>query len=280
MRNEQELKSIATRIRIDCTNMFHNSHNGHFGGSFSCTEIVTALYFDILNIKPEDPKWPDRDRFIISKGHGAPAVYSALQQRGFFPKSYIDDYEKLCSNLSTHPNMHKIPGIDVSSGSLGHGLSVGAGMALAGKKDKKNYHVFVLLGDGECNEGMVWEAAMAAAHLKLDNLIAIVDRNHLCVGGNTEEVMALEPFNDKWRSFGFDLFNIDGHNYESIFSAFDAAMNLKNGKPKCIMAETVKGKGVSFMEGNASWHGAHFNDETYEKIMCELSMTAPDEEAK
>lgn len=270
MNKDQELYARSRQIRIDCTDMFHNSHTGHFGGSFSCAEIVATLYFEILNVDPANPAWLDRDRFIISKGHGAPAVYSALQQRGFFPRAYIDEYETLCANLSTHPNMHKIPGIDVSSGSLGHGLSIGVGMALAARKDAKDYYTYVLLGDGECNEGMIWEGAMAASHLKLDNLVVIVDRNHLCVSGNTEQVMGLEPFADKWRDFGFDVYPVDGHDVSALRQVFIRAKKEKNGRPKCIMAETVKGKGVSFMEGNCSWHGAHFDDADYERIMAEL----------
>lgn len=268
---DRELYMRARQIRLDCAEMFHNSHTGHFGGCYSCAEILATLYFDVLNVDPARPAWPERDRFVLSKGHAAPALYSALQQRGFFPRSYIRRYETLCAELSTHPNMLKVPGVDISSGSLGHGLSVGVGMALAAKRDASPYATFVLLGDGECDEGMIWEGAMAAGHLHLDNLMVIVDRNRLCVSGDTEKVMALEPLADKWRDFSFDVYETDGHDVAQLRQTFSSMHAKRNGKPQCLIAHTVKGKGVSFMENNVQWHGAHFDDACYARIVAELT---------
>jgi transketolase len=268
--SDDELRNKIKRIRIDIANMFHRASSGHFGGSFSVAEIVGTLYFRFLRVDSNNPKWEDRDRFIISKGHGAPAVFSVLHQLGFFPAQYLEEYETLGANLNTHPNMLKVPGIDLSTGSLGHGLSVGVGMALAARKDGKKYNTYVVIGDGECNEGMIWEAAMAAGHFGLDNLIVIVDRNGLCVSGPTEQVMRLEPFKAKWLAFNFNVSEVDGHNITALTNTFEEVSFNRNGKPTCVIANTVKGKGVSFMENEKSWHGKHINDEIYEEIMKEL----------
>lgn len=267
---DTELKEKIRQIRIDCADMFYRSGHGHFGGSFSCAELVGTLYFRFLNVKPQNPEWEDRDRFIISKGHGAPSVYSALCQLGYFPRQYIEEYETLGANLSTHPNMLKVPGIDLSSGSLGHGLSVGAGMAMSAKMKNKSYRTYVVVGDGELNEGMVWEAAMCAGHFKLDNLILLVDRNGLCVSGSTEQVMALEPLREKWQAFGWDVYEVDGHDPQAITLALQSAQISESGRPKCIIAKTIKGKGVSFMENEKTWHGHSVDHDQYEQIMKEL----------
>lgn len=253
--------------------MFGRVGQGHFGGALSCADIVAALYFHELRLRPEEPDWPERDRFIMSKGHGAPSHYIALGEKGFFPKEWWEQYEKLGAALNTHPNMLKIPGVDFSAGSLGHGLSVGVGMALAARQDKRSYRTYVLLGDGECNEGSVWEAAMCAAHYHLDNLVAIVDRNYLMVDGCTEQVMGLEPLEQKWNAFGWCTEVIDGHDLEAILNAFDNARKHAAG-PYAIIANTVKGKGVSFMEGRREWHGNEITPEELTQALRELEGTA------
>jgi len=264
------LRDKAKTIRKHIARMFMISINGHYGGSFSCTEIVTALYFAVMRIDPTNPKWDERDRFVLSKGHCAATVYGALVELGYFPKEWIEEYEKLGCHLNTHPNMLKVPGIDMSSGSLGHGLSCAVGMALAAKMKKKDYRTFVLLGDGESHEGSIWEAAMSAYKYKLDNLIAFTDKNRLCVDGTLDEVMPLDPLDKKWESFGWDVYEIDGHSFEEILTTIDNAISDKNGKPKMIIANTIKGKGVSFMENNREWHAHHITEELNEKIMAEL----------
>ena len=266
----RSLEEHARKIRLDITEMFYHAGTGHFGGSLSITDLVAALYFHFLNIFPDDPKNPDRDRIIISKGHGAPAAYSAMCTLGFFPHSYLEDYEKLCANLNTHPNMRKIPGWDMSAGSLGHGLPVAMGMAIAGKYDKKDYRVYCIIGDGESGEGSVWEAALSAPKFKLDNLIAFTDRNRLCVDGPTEEVLPLEPLREKWEAFGWEVFEMNGHDMAEILCTVEAAKASANGKPKMIIMNTVKGKGISFMENVRSWHGASITDEQYQQILKEL----------
>jgi len=265
------LKEKALQTRKDILRMFMVSGNGHFGGSLSCVEIVTSLYFKIMNIDPKNPQWEDRDRFVISKGHGAPTVYSALAQLGFFPDKWLDEYESLGANLNTHPNMMKIPGMDMSTGSLGHGLSIGVGMAIAAKINSKQYMTYVLLGDGELNEGAIWEAAMSASKFKLDNLIVFVDRNRLCVGGCTEDVMPVDPLDKKWESFGWTVNIIDGHDFSQILNAVDEAAASNDGKPKVIIANTIKGKGISFMENQREWHGHAITPEQFKKAMEELN---------
>jgi transketolase len=265
-----DLKEKARIMRCHIVKMFKVAGHGHFGGAMSCTDIVAALYFGgILRVDPEKPGWPDRDRLVISKGHGAPAAYAALVERGFCPAEWIQEYESLGAHFSTHPNMHNIPGIDMSTGSLGHGLSIGVGMALAAKMDRRDYRVYVLLGDGELNEGMVWEAAMAASKYHLNHLVAIVDRNSLCVGGRTEDVMPLEPLADKWRAFGWQVHAVDGHDIAAILTTLEAARKA-SGQPVVIIAETIKGCGVSFMAGKREWHGHPICDEEFQQAMVEL----------
>lgn len=250
----EDLKKMAANIRCDIIEMICTANAGHPGGSLSATDIVTALYFRVMNIDPAYPKWPERDRFILSKGHACPVWYSALAERGFFDKSHLGTLRRLGSILQGHPDMNKVPGIDMTAGSLGHGLSVGIGMALAGKLQQKNYHVWVIIGDGESQEGSVWEAAMAGAKWKLDNLTAIMDRNNLQNDSFVDKLMPIEPVADKWRAFGWNTVEIDGHRMEEIVPALEEA-EARKGSPTIIIAHTVKGKGVSYMENVCEWHG-------------------------
>ncbi len=248
------LKRKARDMRLNIIRMITESGSGHPGGSLSAADIVAVLYFHEMRIDPERPDWPDRDRFILSKGHACPVWYSALALRGFFPVETLSTLRKLGSQLQGHPDMNKTPGVDMTTGSLGNGLSAGIGMALAGKLDKKDYRVFVMLGCGELDEGIVWEAAMCASKYKLDNLVAIVDYNRLQLDGNVDEVMPLEPLAAKWAAFNWHVQEIDGHNFEEILNSFVLARQTKN-KPSIIIAHTIKGKGVSFMENEVDWHG-------------------------
>ncbi|MGI6405732.1 MAG: transketolase [Syntrophaceticus sp.] len=255
--NEQairDLKVKAQQIRKDIVRMLAEAGSGHPGGSLSSVEIVTALFFHVLRLKPEDPNWPDRDRFILSKGHAAPLLYAALAERGFFPREELLTLRKLGTRLQGHPAKEQLPGVEASTGSLGQGLSMGLGTALAAKLDQRDYRVYVLLGDGECEEGQVWEAAMAAAHYKADNLTAVLDYNGLQIDGPIEEVMSPLPFPDKWRAFGWAVRQVDGHDIPELIDALNWAAGVK-GQPSIIIAKTVKGKGVSFMEDLAGWHG-------------------------
>ncbi|HHX51090.1 MAG TPA: transketolase [Clostridia bacterium] len=249
-----QLEGKAREIRRDIIRMVGEAGSGHPGGSLSAADIVTALYFHVLRIRPQEPSWPDRDRFILSKGHAAPVLYAALAEKGFFPKEELLTLRKLGSRLQGHPDLTKLPGVEMSTGSLGQGLSVANGMALAGKLDGKGYRVYVLLGDGEVQEGMVWEAAMAASHYGLDNLTAILDHNKLQIDGPTSQVMSPEPLAAKWSAFGWHVLEISGHDLAQILDALAKAKNIK-GKPTMIIADTVKGKGVSFMENQVDWHG-------------------------
>jgi transketolase len=249
-----ELKRMAGIIRCDIIEMICTAGAGHPGGSLSAADILTALYFRVMRIDPQKPDWPDRDRFILSKGHACPVWYAALAERGYFDKTQLSTLRRLNSILQGHPDMHKTPGVDMTVGSLGHGLSSGVGMALSGKLKKKDYHVWVVVGDGESQEGSIWEAAMSAAKWKLDNLTAILDRNHLQNDFCVDDEMPIEPVSDKWRAFGWYVATIDGHKMEEIVDALEAARKRK-GIPTMIIAETVKGKGVSFMENVADWHG-------------------------
>ena len=249
-----ELKRMAATIRCDIIDMIATAHAGHPGGSLSAADIVTALYFRVMQVDPENPGWPDRDRFILSKGHACPVWYAALAERGYFDKAHLSTLRKMDSILQGHPDMRKTPGIDMTAGSLGHGLSVGLGMALSGKLRKKNYHVWVVVGDGETQEGSVWEAAMAAPKWKLDNLTAILDRNRLQNDACVADVMPIEPLPDKWRAFGWNVVEIDGHDMEQVVSSLEAA-KINKGAPTMIIAHTVKGKGVSYMENVVEWHG-------------------------
>lgn len=250
----EELESWAITIRCDIIEMICAANAGHPGGSLSATDIVTALYFRVMNIDPARPDWPDRDRFILSKGHACPVWYAALAERGYFDRAHLSTLRQINSILQGHPDMNKTPGIDMTAGSLGQGLSVGLGMALSGKLRNKDYHVWIVVGDGEVQEGSVWEAAMAAAKWKLDNLTAVLDRNHLQNDDCVDTEMPIEPLADKWRAFGWHVLEIDGHNMRQVVAALETAKTVR-GKPTIVIAETVKGKGVSFMENRVEWHG-------------------------
>ena len=248
------MEAVAKRLRRDIVSMIGKAGSGHPGGSLSAVEIATALYFRILRHNPKDPGWTDRDRFILSKGHAAPLLYAVLAECGYFPIEELSTLRELDSCLQGHPDCRLTPGVEMSAGSLGQGLSFSIGVALAGRLNRRDYKVYVLLGDGECDEGQVWEAAMAAAHFKLDNLVAIVDNNGLQIDGWNRDVMNLEPFNDKWRAFGWHVIEVDGHDLTKLIEAFDQAKSIK-GQPAVIIAHTIKGKGVSFMENNVDFHG-------------------------
>ncbi|WAM33358.1 transketolase [Caldicellulosiruptor morganii] len=266
---ELELKKIATEIRKSIIIQTAEAGSGHPGGSLSGVEILTYLYFVEMNIDPRNPKDPDRDRFVLSKGHASPLLYAVLAEKGFISKEELKGFRQIYSNLQGHPDMKKVPGVEMSTGSLGQGLSVANGMALAGKLDGKNYRVYVLLGDGEIQEGQIWEAAMTAAHYKLDNLTAFLDHNGLQIDGKITEVMSPEPVDEKFRAFGWHVITIDGHDFNQIEKAVSEAKTVK-GKPTIIIAETVKGKGVSFMENEAGWHGTAPNKEQAQKALEEL----------
>jgi transketolase len=252
--NIEDLKGIARKLRRHVISMISTAGSGHPGGSLSAADIVTALYFRVMRHDPANPHWPDRDRFILSKGHAAPVLYAALAERGYFPLEWLTTLRKTGTCLQGHTDSRLTPGVDMSAGSLGQGLSVGIGMALAARLDKKDYRTYVLLGDGECQEGQVWEAAMFAPNYKLDNLTAIVDYNGLQLDGFTRQIMDLEPFIDKWRSFKWEVLQVDGHDIEQLVEALQKAAQVE-GRPAVIVAHTVKGKGVSFMENNVDWHG-------------------------
>ncbi|MBN7772889.1 transketolase [Clostridium aminobutyricum] len=264
-----ELEQMANNIRIDIIRAVHAAGSGHPGGSLSATDIVTALYFREMNIDPENPKMGQRDKFILSKGHAGPVLYSALAEKGFFPKEDLLTFRKLGSKLQGHPDMKKVPGVEMSTGSLGQGFSVAVGMALANRLDESEGRIYVLLGDGELQEGIVWEATMAAAHYGLDNLTAIVDWNGLQIDGKNDDVITVSPVDEKFKSFGWNVICIDGHNFEEIISAFNKARNF-SGKPTVIIAKTIKGKGVSFMEDIAGWHGKAPSDEEAKNAVKEL----------
>lgn len=264
------LRAKARLVRTETIRLVSIAKSGHYGSSFSCAELLAALYYHQLRYDPTNPKWPNRDRFILSKGHAAIGLYPILADVGFFPREWLDTYTRLGSPLGDHPDMKKIPGIDFSSGSLGHGLSVGVGMALAARLDRASYRVYVLLGDGELNEGQVWAAAMSAAHFRLGNLIAIVDRNWVCVDGQTEEVMSSEPLAAKWRAFGWQVHEIDGHDLIAILDTFAALPPSESAIPTCIIAKTVTGKGVSFMEGDFAWHLGYLAPEDETRALQEL----------
>ena len=264
-----ELKRVANVLRQDIISMLVTSKSGHPGGSLSASEIVTTLFFHEMQINPQDPRWADRDRFVLSKGHAAPVLYAALAEKGYFPKEELQGLRQTGHMLQGHPDMKKTPGVDMSTGSLGQGLSAANGMALAGKLDGKDYQVFVLLGDGEMAEGQVWEAAMAAAHYKLDNVTAVIDFNGLQIDGTTDSVMCSTPLTEKWRAFCWHVIEVDGHDVDALLSAFAEAKQVK-GKPSIIIAKTVKGKGVSFMENQAGWHGNAPSVEQGEQALKEL----------
>lgn len=267
--NNLELEKMANEIRKDIVTAVHSAKSGHPGGSLSSADIFTYLYFEEMNVDPANPKWEDRDRFVLSKGHVAPGLYSTLAEKGYFPKEDLKTLRHTGSYLQGHPDMKHIPGIDMSSGSLGQGVSVAVGMAAAGKYDKKDYRVYTLTGDGEIQEGQIWEAAMWAGHRKLDNLVVIVDNNNLQIDGSVEDVCSPYPIDKKFEAFNFHVINIDGNDFDQIRAAFKVARETK-GMPTAIIAKTVKGKGVSFMENAAGWHGKAPNDEEYEIAMADL----------
>ncbi len=260
---KQELQVLACKARLYALEGIFNAKSGHPGGSFSAADIYTYLYYKEMNVDPSDPKNADRDRFVLSKGHCCPSLYAILALKGYFSIEELPKLRKVGAMLQGHPDMKSTPGIDMSSGSLGQGISAACGMALAGKIDNKDYKVYTLLGDGECEEGQVWEALMFAANKNLDNLCVIIDSNGLQIDGPVEEVGGLEPLDKKLEAFGFEVFKMDGHDFDSIEAAFDAVKNV-SGKPSAIIAKTVKGKGVSYMENKVNWHGAAPNAEQYE----------------
>jgi transketolase len=264
------LKEMARKLRVHIIKMTHAAGSGHPGGSLSSAEIFSALYFHTLNHDPKKPLWEKRDFFYLSKGHACPGLYAALAESGYFPKEELLTLRKLGSRLQGHPDMKKVPGIEVSAGSLGQGLSIAIGTAIGLKMDSKQNKVYCLLGDGELDEGQVWEAAMSASHYKLGNLCAIVDRNSLQIDGPTCEVMELEPLKEKWLSFGWNVKEINGHNMNEVANALEEFKNASEQKPTVIIAKTVKGKGVSFMENNAGWHGKATNKEETEQALKEL----------
>jgi len=267
--NNLELKKIANEVRKGIVTAVHSAKAGHPGGSLSAADIYTYLYFEEMNIDPKNPKKEDRDRFVLSKGHTAPGLYSTLAQRGYFPVEDLKTLRKLGSYLQGHPCMQHIPGVDMSSGSLGQGISTAVGMALAAKMDNKDTRVYTLLGDGEIQEGQVWEAAMFAGHRKLDNLVVIVDNNGLQIDGAIEDVCSPYPIDKKFEAFNFHVINVDAHDFDALRAAFKEARETK-GMPTAIIAHSLKGKGVSFMEGQASWHGTAPNDEQYAVAMADL----------
>lgn len=269
MRDHKGLNEIANVIRKDIVSMICKSKSGHPGGSLSAVEILTALYFDQMNIDPTNPKMEDRDRFVLSKGHAAPALYATLSERGYFDKEELNHLRQIGSMLQGHPDMKKIPGVEMSTGSLGQGFSVACGMAMAAKLDNAPWNVYALLGDGEVQEGIIWEAAMSAAHYKLDNMIAFLDYNGLQIDGDVESVMNINPIEDKFKTFGWNVITIDGHDFDQIFAALDMARDTVD-KPTMIIAKTIKGKGVSFMENQASWHGSAPSEEQLQQALSEL----------
>ena len=267
----KELEEKAKQVRRGIIEAVYSNQSGHPGGSLSVADIMTVLYFNEMNINPENPNWEDRDRLVLSKGHCAPALYSCLANRGYFDVEELKTFRNINSRLQDHQYKNKVPGVDMTTGSLGQGLSAANGMAIAGKIDNKNYRVYCILGDGEIEEGQVWEAAMAANKYKLDNLCVIIDNNNLQIDGTIEEVMSSYPIDEKFRSFGFEIIKIDGHNIDEILKAFEVARNIK-GKPTCIIAKTIKGKGISFMENQVGWHGKAPNEEQYKQAMEELNL--------
>ena len=267
--NKLELMKMANEVRKGAITAVHSAKSGHPGGSLSAADIYTYLYFEEMNVDPKDPKKADRDRFVLSKGHTAPGYYATLANKGFFPVEDLTTLRKVGSYLQGHPDMKHIPGVDMSSGSLGQGISAAVGMAISAKLNDASYRVYTLLGDGEIQEGQVWEAAMLAGHRKLDNLVVIVDNNNLQIDGTVEEVNSPYPIDKKFEAFNFHVINIDGHDFDAIDAAFKEAREIK-GQPTAIIAKTVKGKAVSFMENQVSWHGSAPNDEQYAVAMADL----------
>ena len=267
--NIKELEKLANEIRIQIINQVYNANSGHPGGSLSSTDILTVLYFNQMNINEKEPQSPLRDRFVLSKGHCVPALYATLAKRGFIKEEELTKFRKIDGLLQGHPDKNKVPGIDMSTGSLGQGLSVANGMAISSKMNHKGYRVYCLLGDGEIEEGQVWEAAMTASKYKLDNLCVVVDSNNLQIDGTVEEVKGLDNIEGKFKNFGFNTIVVNGHDMQQLIDSFETA-KLTKGKPTAIIAKTVKGKGISFMEGKAEWHGKAPNKEQYEQAIKEL----------
>ena len=275
---KKQLQITACKVRMGVVEATYGAKAGHPGGSLSAAEVYTYLYFKEMNIDPKNPKWEDRDRFVLSKGHTTPGLYSVLANRGFFPVEDLPTFRHIDSYLQGHPNMNTVPGVDMSTGSLGQGVSVATGMALAAKHTGKNNRVYALLGDGEIQEGQVWEACMAAAHYKLDNFCIIVDNNGLQIDGNIADVMSPYPIVDKLVAFGFEVAAVDGHDFDALEAAFNKARETK-GKPFAIVMTTTKGKDVSFMENDAGWHGKAPNDAEYAQAMAELKAKLAELEA-
>ena len=276
--DKKNLQMMACKVRMSIVESVHSAKAGHPGGSLSSADLFTYLYFKELNVDPKNPRWEDRDRFVLSKGHTAPGLYAALAHRGFFPVEDLPTLRHLGSPLQGHPNMKYVPGVDMSTGSLGQGISVAVGMALSGKHQKKDFRVYTLLGDGEIQEGQVWEACMAAAHYKLDNLCVIVDNNGLQIDGDISKVMSPYPIVDKLQAFGFHVQAIDAHDFDQIEAALNTARTVE-GQPSAIVMKSTKGKGVSFMENNAGWHGKAPNDAEYAQAMAELKAKLAELEA-
>ena len=273
------LETVAAKGRLLGLDMVYHCASGHLGGSFSAIDILTVLYFDVMKVDPQNPTDPDRDRFVLSKGHCTPALYPILAQRGYFPEEELNLFRSIDGHLSGHAEMHHVKGVDMSTGSLGQGISAAVGMALAGKMDRKDYRVYTVLGDGEVEEGQVWEAFMSAAKYQLDNLCAVIDVNGLQIDGKTADVMPTEPLDQKLEAFGWHVIPVDGHDFAALEAAFAQAAQVK-GKPTMLLAKTVKGKGVSFMENQAGWHGKAPNAEQYEKARQELAAALAEKEGK
>ena len=273
------LETVAAKGRLLGLDMVYHCASGHLGGSFSAMDILTVLYFDVMKVDPQNPTDPDRDRFVLSKGHCTPALYPILAQRGYFPEEDLNLFRSIDGHLSGHAEMHHVKGVDMSTGSLGQGISAAVGMALAGKMDRKDYRVYTVLGDGEVEEGQVWEAFMSAAKYQLDNLCAVIDVNGLQIDGKTADVMPTEPLDQKLEAFGWHVLPVDGHDFAALEAAFAQAAQVK-GKPTMLLAKTVKGKGVSFMENQAGWHGKAPNAEQYEKARQELAAALAEKEGK
>lgn len=268
----KELQITATKARLNGLEAIHRANSGHIGGAFSSVDIMALLFFEKMKkIDPKNPRNPDRDRFVLSKGHCTAALYPILAQRGFFPEEDLKTFRHIDSYLSGHAEMNHVPGVDMSAGSLGQGLSAAVGISLGGKLDSNPYTVYAMMGDGEIQEGQIWEAAMAAAKYKLDNLVGILDNNGLQIDGTVADIMPLEPLADKWTAFGWQVFNVDGHDFNALSDTIDKAVEVK-GKPSMIIAKTIKGKGVSFMENNLAWHGSPPNDKEYEQAKDELNL--------
>jgi transketolase len=265
-----DMEAVAHRLRGQIVDMFALAGGGHYGGSLSVVEILVTLYGAVLRVDSQRPDWPDRDRLVLSKGHAAGALCTVLAHYGYYDEALLDTFNQLDSPFGMHPDMNKICGCDMSTGSLGHGLPVGMGMAVAGRADGKDYRVYVVMGDGECNEGTVWEAASVAAHLKLDRLVAVVDRNHLSLDGETEALNPVEPLADRWRAFGWHVIEVaDGHDVRQLYAALQKAQSVK-GQPAVIIADTIKGKGLSFMEGRFQYHYAFLSEEDLRTARSEL----------